>query len=720
MTSNSYSLHDLPDPLNWSKVSSAANTAKKCELTIQVCLSCGHEFESDSLCACPVCESAIVYSVDTFFPDTPKTKSPLKLALTQVKTEPSKIAKSLSLGLVPALLDKISAYSFTPRNDKEAAVLATNWKGELFSLLRQYRDFAPAMLHSFVSVCDKRDYFEALQMVEAASNRLHSSGHNATMSESSIRELAAEKAQSLARRLSKVDDVNERFKICCDALGSLGLGFDEKLIFRKKMNSELHCLVNRALDELWLSRQLRLLFVQNVDNVARDLALVHKHKQAYCSDFAVNRYKARKISNAESLERTMAVDTSDYENAFTLAELSEKSISNEEVREAELFVRLKGFEEIAFTMNHGAIFTTLTAPSRFHSVSNGAHNPKWIEAGRPTSADTHLYLIEVWTAFRKLLDKAKIKIYGMRIGEPHHDGTPHHHHLLFGLPKDLKFVEAELRRLALKDSPEEKGAQTYRFKSVDIDPSKGSAVGYVAKYLCKNINGKHIDKDEETGASATSSSQRVVTWARTHGLRQFQFIGGPSVTAWRELRNLREEIKEDDAVFKDLSFEEHHLLETVRKAADSGCWAAFCVAMGGVFVKRNEQAVRVHYAVPATIEKLFDDTFGPEEVIKYSQTRFGDKSAARINGIMFQGVFKATRFVNWEVMSLEQYKRGAKKIMTGTVDVFDALERQHEYERMAEAKYEEYERYMQESEDMQALIFDAMAFEGRGESVAAP
>lgn len=687
-------------------------------LKLQVCLSCGHEFESHLTSSCPVCESAIVYSIDSFLSDAAKTKSPLKLA--QVKTEPSKIAKSLSLGLVPTLLDKISSYSFTARNDKEAIVLGTNWKGELFSLLRKYRDFAPSMLHSFISVCDKRDYFEALHMVEAASKRLHCSGHNATMSESSIRELAASKADSLARRLSKVDDVNERFNICCNALGSLGLAFDEKLIAKKRMSGELHSLVNRALDELWLSRQLRLLFVQNVDDVARDLALVHKHKQAYCSDFAVNRHKARQIANAESLEKTMAVDSNDYDNAFTLAELSEKSISNEDVREAELFVRLKGFEEIAFNLDHGAIFTTLTAPSRFHSVSNGAHNPKWIEAGRPTPNDTHNYLIDVWTAFRKSMDKAKIKIYGLRVGEPHHDGTPHHHHLLFGRPQDLKFVESELRRLALKDSPNEKGAQEYRFKSVDIDPSLGSAVGYVAKYISKSINGKHIDKDKATGASGTSSAVRIVTWARTRDLRQFQFIGGPSVSVWREMRNLREEIREDDAVFKNLNGEEHFLLESVRKAADEGDWAAFCIAMGGVFVKRNEQTVRVHYAVPSTIEKLFDETFGPEEVVKYAQTRFGDKSAARINGIMFEGVFKATRFVNWEVMSLMQYKRGAKKIMTGTVDVFDALERQQEYERMAEAKYEEYEQYMQQSEDFQAYIFDASSFDARGASVAAP
>jgi len=60
----------------------------------------------------------------------------------------------------------------------------------------------------------------------------------------------------------------------------------------------------------------------------------------------------------------------------------------------------------------------------------------------------------------------------------------------------------------------------------------------LVKYLSKNIDGKHIDTDYETGRSGDDAAKRVVAWARLNRIRQFQFMGSPSVTVWRELRRL--------------------------------------------------------------------------------------------------------------------------------------------------------------------------------------
>lgn len=714
--SKGYKLSDLPEPLTHFGVSDSA-PAIRGEIKVHTCLSCGVSFESDFVSSCPCCESNLLYSEDSFLPDS-EHKPVLSLVDSDVAPDfsQSRVSKSLDAHLVPTLADSIAAYTFPIKTTRDRAAANTDWQSQLFSLLRKHRDFAPSMFKSFVAICDSKNYFDALAAVEDASSKLVQMNHDATMSEGDIKLLASEKAIGLRKRLASVDCEEERFEIASQFMAFLGLSFDEKEVAKARDNDELFALVNRACDEIWLRRQLRRLFAQRVDNVARELSLVHKQKQAYCCDFSVNRYAARAADNRECLENTIAFDEDDETNSFSLAELSDKSVSNPEVRAAEMFVRLKGFEQLSKELGHSAMFTTVTAPSRFHAVSKGMTNPKWVTAGKPTPNDAQDYLIKVWTEFRKSLDKAKIKIYGMRIVEPHHDGTPHHHMLIFGLPCDLRFAKKELRRIAMLDSPKEPGAKEHRFKCEDIkadyvksdgSKGKGSAVAYIAKYLCKNIDGKSINKDLATDLKPVESANRIVTWARIHGIRQFQFFGGPSVTVWREMRRLREEIKEGDAVFKDINPDEHYLLEKVRKSADEGDWAAFCMAMGGVFVKRNDQTVKAHYAVPTTIEKLF----GSDEVT-FQKTRYGDNAHARVNGILFRNVFKATRFRNWNIVSREAYIAGRKKVMEGVVDIFDVMILEREYEAMCEQAYHEYEKHVQECEEMQALFLDASAWQG--------
>lgn len=354
-------------------------------------------------------------------------------------------------------------------------------------------------------------------------------------------------------------------------------------------------IAKRFQDMRWWRRQFRKHYTRAAENKMRELGYVQKRKQLYATDRAVNWRRIRRIRDKAMLQELQAV--SDQGDQLELWSIIEKSQANPALRRAELMVRMKGFEEVSDEAGHVADFYTLTAPSAYHCTNkSGSHNQNY---EHKKVREAQAWLCKMWARVRAKLKRLSIIFYGFRIAEPHHDATPHWHVIMFYRPHDRDAVRTIIRSIWLSEFADEPGACEHRTEVKSIDKAKGSACGYVSKYIAKNIDGFQVGEDFEadTGTQAQESCQRVATWASVHGVRQFQQIGGPQVGIWRELRRIRAPLDQCDNSQKENGTKDRDsessnaaammMIERARLASEVPSWSGFINAIGGIARGRN-------------------------------------------------------------------------------------------------------------------------------------
>ena len=398
----------------------------------------------------------------------------------------------------------------------------------------------------------------------------------------------------------------------------------------------------------WWRRKLREYQARAIEACAIDFGYVHRKAECYASSVTVERRGQQRRRNAKCLENTQAVNLDNGE-IFRLSELAAVSVANPRIRRGELMTRLAGFEAIADGLGHVAEFVTQTCPSKYHptkTVDNKPEqNPKYNGA---TPRKAQGYLSKTWQLIRAKLARLGVRFYGFRIAEPHHDGCPHWHSILFTQAGDVERLRSVIRSYAMREDGSEAGALEHRVTFETIDRAKGSAVAYVAKYISKNIDGGgfQVQGDFETGG-AVVASERVEAWASTWGIRQFQQVGGAPVGVWRELRRLAK------------GGEYSPVVEAARAAADCGQngrdetgsrgnWRRYCEVQGGAFVRRADLALRVAYTRPGERYSYKDDECYPA-----NKTRYGEEAAKAVFGVLEQATGAAVPSVRyrWEIKS---------------------------------------------------------------------
>jgi hypothetical protein len=392
--------------------------------------------------------------------------------------------------------------------------------------------------------------------------------------------------------------------------------------------------VARYLDAAAWRRILRTAYNKLAESMAIQLGVVHARNDLYVTNESVNRRIAQNDRNARSLNDTYLEN--EVGQVFSLAELAALSTSNKSIKRSELMIRLAGFDLLAQKNGHVGDFITLTCPSRMHAVhrKSGLFNDNY---DKTTPKNANDYLCKLWAKVRAVWAKAAVQVYGFRMVEPHHDGCPHWHMVLFFVPSARRIVRRTLIKYGLKDSGHEAGAWKNRVKCMAVDFTKGGASAYLAKYIAKNIDGYKVGKDL-LGNDALTSSQRVESWAATWKVRQFQQIGGAPVGVWRTLRKIKNLDLDAPQVLRTAHDAVNyatalHQLDGKQGALGKHGWLLFNEALGGAIMARKDRPVQLH--------KVWFDTVG----------KYGDTTGEKVRGVAANDHIAYSKVYEWKPAS---------------------------------------------------------------------
>ncbi|WP_420645969.1 replication endonuclease [Vibrio parahaemolyticus] len=428
-----------------------------------------------------------------------------------------------------------------------------------------------------------------------------------------------------------------------------------------KKQNELSALqdISRMISEKWwLGRLVKARKIMR-EHLAIAMGQVSSKASAYASWDCVREHQEQQKRNWEYIKQCELFDEETEEKA-DLSEMVLKSVSNPAIRRHELMVRCRGCENIGNELGLQGLFLTLTTPSKYHnSYKKGGFIDHWNGA---SPREAQAYLNNAWQRIRAKLGREEIRWFGVRVAEPHHDGTPHWHLLIWVKPEEVAQVRDIFISYATKEDRAELHPQYEKEKQKPfrkcayvgpmdyrprcdfgyIDPEKGTATGYIAKYISKNIDGFAMDDEvsDETGKSVKDMAKNVSAWKSRWAIRQFQFFGGAPVTTYRELRRFASQNKkafmeyvfmQERADLLDMYHMLHrHVVGPVKpdrlltnkelvevigknyqariqsdeacivdtmKAADHGNWQGYIMGQGGPFVKREDLLITNSYQV---------------------------------------------------------------------------------------------------------------------------
>jgi len=260
-------------------------------------------------------------------------------------------------------------------------------------------------------------------------------GVDLSQSDADIVATAERAAAGVVKALWSATSEAHALQIMADECTSYGIKLPE---FEKQADT-----IARLVDARWWRRQLRKKVKRAFEAGNIRLGYVKYSGEPYASNDAVLSRLAQNRRNAAALAATLVQNENGQQ--FSIAELAEKTTANKAIRRGELMLRINGFEQIARERGDQGIFITWTCPSRFHAMQHSGKPNDKFDGSTPREANA--YLGKMTSLCRSALARRGIGLYGFRIAEPHHDGCPHWHLLLFVRPT-AKYKTAHLQDVA--------------------------------------------------------------------------------------------------------------------------------------------------------------------------------------------------------------------------------------------------------------------------------
>ncbi|MCL7674793.1 replication endonuclease, partial [Klebsiella pneumoniae] len=187
--------------------------------------------------------------------------------------------------------------------------------------------------------------------------------------------------------------------------------------------------ISRLIKDKWWVNQLKAQRMRWREALLIAAGEVNKDRSPYASKMAIRDVHARRLANLEYLKSCELENKVTGERIDLISKVM-GSISNPEIRRMELMNTIAGIERYAASVGDVGMFITLTTPSKYHptrQVGKGESktvqlNHGWNETAF-TPKDGQRYLCRIWSLMRTAFKDNDLEVYGMRVVEPHHDGT---------------------------------------------------------------------------------------------------------------------------------------------------------------------------------------------------------------------------------------------------------------------------------------------------------